>query len=310
MKSKDFKNYLRIVGELGTLHYRLLKERIKELDSRKFVSSKLESDFNKVKCPDCYSNQILRWGKRNDLQRYRCKKCKRTFNSLSGTPLAYLHKKGRWLNYSRCIKDAKSVRESAKECGIHRNTAFRWRHRFLKNTSDIKPKLLSGIIEVNEELFKISYKGAKKKVTRKVNKSVSVLFSKDRSGDAYDEILGKLTINSLQAKFIKYIGSDSVVFCNEKGNLKDFLKSSSQTFCVGNKNENLLLRDIFHTRNEMNYCNLFRDWLTRFRGVATKYLKNYLSWYRGLDEYNMDVHPEIIMLRAKSGGKYISNHFR
>lgn len=310
MKNEDFKNYLELLENLGTLQYRLLKERINEIESRKFVSAKLESEYNEIECPDCQSKQILRWGKRNDLQRFRCKRCKRTFNSLSGTPLAHLHKKGRWLNYSRCIRDAKSVRISAKECGVHRNTAFRWRHRFLKNTTGIKPKLLSGIIEVNEELFKISYKGSKKKIARKINKSVSVLFSKDRSGDVFDEILGKLTVNSLKSKFYNLIGNDSILFCKENKVLKDFLKSNSQVYCVDNKDDNILISNIIHTRNEQKYYNLFREWLTRFRGVATKYLKNYLSWYRGLDEFNMKIKPETIMLRAKSGGQYISNQFR
>jgi transposase-like protein len=54
----------------------------------------------------------------------------KTFNSLKKTPLAGLRRKGHWLNYSECLKEGLTIREAAKRCGIHRNTSFRWRHRF------------------------------------------------------------------------------------------------------------------------------------------------------------------------------------
>src|SRR5450830_1338755 len=39
-------------------------------------------------CPACRSRHVHRHGHANDLQRYRCVPCGKTFNALTGTPLA------------------------------------------------------------------------------------------------------------------------------------------------------------------------------------------------------------------------------
>ena len=44
-------------------------------------------------CPHCSSSTFVRWGQANDEPRYRCKSCLKTFNALTGTPLARLHHK-------------------------------------------------------------------------------------------------------------------------------------------------------------------------------------------------------------------------
>lgn len=44
----------------------------------------------------------------------------------------------------------------------------------------------------------------------------------------------------------------------------------------------------------------------RFRGVATKYLDSYISWYRSLEEFNMSIPSERLLSRAKQPEKY--NH--
>jgi transposase-like protein len=82
-------------------------------------------------CPRCGNERCYRHGFANDLQRYRCCACGRTFNDLTGTPLARLRLKAKWLAYSQVMLDLLPVRKAADRVGVHRNTAFRWRHRFL-----------------------------------------------------------------------------------------------------------------------------------------------------------------------------------
>ena len=50
-------------------------------------------------CPRCGNERCYRHGFANDLQRFRCCACGRTFNDLTGTPLARLRLKARWLAY-------------------------------------------------------------------------------------------------------------------------------------------------------------------------------------------------------------------
>ena len=62
-------------------------------------------------CPRCGNEHCYRHGFANDLQRYRCCACGRTFNDLSGTPLARLRLKAKWLAYSQVLLDSLSVRK-------------------------------------------------------------------------------------------------------------------------------------------------------------------------------------------------------
>ncbi len=76
--------------------------------------------------------------------------CNHTFTLLSGTPLARLRHKDRWLTYSEALIEGLSVRQAARRCGIHKNTSFRWRHRFLQLPAQIKAQRLQGIAEADE----------------------------------------------------------------------------------------------------------------------------------------------------------------
>ncbi|OBV40957.1 IS1/IS1595 family N-terminal zinc-binding domain-containing protein, partial [Janthinobacterium psychrotolerans] len=73
-------------------------------------------------CPACLSTHFHRHGHAHGLQRYRCVPCRKTFNALSGTPLAHLHHKERWLAYADCLLNSFSVRKAASQVSIHRNT--------------------------------------------------------------------------------------------------------------------------------------------------------------------------------------------
>ena len=80
--------------------------------------------------PRCGNARCYRHVFANDLQRYRCCACGRTFNDLTGTPLALLRLKAKWLAYSQLLLDSLCVRKGADRDGVHCNTAFHWRHRF------------------------------------------------------------------------------------------------------------------------------------------------------------------------------------
>ena len=101
-------------------------------------------------CPHCASREIVGWGRSDGLLRYRCKACRRTFNALTKTPMAHLRKKEKWLDHAQAMIEGMSLAKTAKLCGVHPTTAFRWRHRFLRAPSDDKPRTLSGIVEADE----------------------------------------------------------------------------------------------------------------------------------------------------------------
>jgi transposase-like protein len=90
---------------------------------------------------------------------YRCRVCHKTFNALTGTPLARLRHKACWLRYGQALGEGLTVRKAAAACGVAKNTSFKWRHRFLTQPAGLKPKVLQGIVEADETLFLESFKG-------------------------------------------------------------------------------------------------------------------------------------------------------
>ena len=83
------------------------------------------------RCPHCASEGAVSRGMARGLRRYQCKGCGRTFNALSGTPLSGLHHKERWLSFGASLAKGETVKASAARCDVAVSTAFRWRHRFL-----------------------------------------------------------------------------------------------------------------------------------------------------------------------------------
>ncbi|MCT4615405.1 MAG: hypothetical protein N4A49_11080 [Marinifilaceae bacterium] len=140
MKNIEFRKLIDRIDKINNLEFRLLKEKVEQRIYSKRVSYILETPLSELKCPFCNHSNFIKWGKRSDLQRYKCKNCRKTFNSLTKTPLARLRRKGHWLDYCNCLKYGYTVRGAAAECGINKNTSFRWRHRFLTNSKFIKAK--------------------------------------------------------------------------------------------------------------------------------------------------------------------------
>ena len=71
------------------------------------------------------------WCSSHDLSRYQCANCHKTCNPLTKSPLARLRKRDKWLVYAQALIDGLSIRKAAELCGVNKNTAFQWRHRFL-----------------------------------------------------------------------------------------------------------------------------------------------------------------------------------
>jgi transposase-like protein len=87
------------------------------------------------RCPHCADTHIHRWGKPGGSQRYRCRSCGRTFNSLTGTSCARLRRAELWIDYRAAIVEQLSIRQAANRCGINPSTAVRWRRRLARPIS-------------------------------------------------------------------------------------------------------------------------------------------------------------------------------
>ena len=261
------------------------------------------------KCPHCESTLMKPWGSSHGLPRYRCKSCHKTSNPLTKTPLARLRRRDKWLVYAQALIDGLSIRKSAKLCGINKNTAFLWRHRFLTMASSQQAIHEEGIVEADETFFLESFKGqrvlprpARKrggvgKTRGTSDDQIPVLVVRDRHKSTATIILDKIDASHIGAALTPLIDKDAVLctdgaavysaFCRVSGIKHEVIKSKGPR-----------ARGAFHIQNVNAFDSRLKEWMKRFHGVATKYLGNYLGWRRMLERYQAGIKPDICLFEA------------
>ena len=259
-------------------------------------------------CPACRATHFHRHGQAHGLQRYRCVPCGKTFNALTGTPMAHLHHKTQWLAYADCLLNSFSVRKAAQQVSIHRNTSFRWRHRFLALAKTDRPRCLHGIAEADEMYLLESQKGSRH-LTRPArqrggrasqrgisNEQVCILVARDRTGQTVDFVTGRgqLTKAKLHASLPSVIDRDILLVSDGHPAYPVFAREVGILHAAVNLRAGIRVRGTVHVQNVNAYHSRLREWLRAFHGVATRYLPNYLGW-RWIIDARRIVSPESLL---------------
>jgi transposase-like protein len=273
-------------------------------------------------CPRCQSNQVIRWGRKDELQRYRCRSCKRTFNSLTMTPLARLKHRWAWEGYAEALVAGLSVRKAGKKLRIHYTTAFRWRHRWLQRLRDLKDSHFNHIVEADETYFLHSMKGTRgwqetpprdlpipreprrrggKALRRGLSREqVPVLVVRDRAGATTDAVLPSVNFFSVAEVLEPLTRPGETILCSDGASVYRTFAEHAE---IAHRPINVaagerVIDNVFHIQNVNAYHSRLKNWMRRFCGVATKYLPNYLGWRRALDRHSEDIPPDRILAMA------------
>jgi transposase-like protein len=246
-------------------------------------------------CPHCQGTVLGKWGSANGLRRYRCKPCDVTFNSLTGTPLAQLHKRELWLGHGQALLDGISLRKVAARLGVDLTTAFRWRHRFLEAPKDVRPARLEGTVEADETYFLYSEKGSRKldRPARKrggkakkrglSDEQVPVLIARDRNNATTDRILDDRSAQSIKSALGPVIDKSAILVSDGAQAYRAFANEANIVHVALNLSEGERRWGVYHVQNVNSYDSRLKGWMRRFNGVATKYLDSYLGWHRTND---------------------------
>ena len=290
----------------------------KELRSRDFQSAKAHAFADAVSV----MGHFLREGTVSSAEVAVCRGCQRTFNALTGTPLARLRQRDRWLTQAQAMEDAASLRETASRCGVALSTAFRWRHRFLQ-AGQAPPAGFDGIVEADETFVRRSYKGARLWAARKpdappaprpkarrrgvrtgrrgtdLDEQVPVLVVRDRQGTTHSTVLPDLTAASIGGVLLPLLGPE-VVLCSDSARAYGVLARSGGlhhepvNIAAGER-----MRDgVFHIQNVNAYDSRLKEWMRGWHGVATRYLGSYLAWHRMDDRLGHTSTAQAILLNA------------
>jgi transposase-like protein len=249
-------------------------------------------------CPRCQGRALHRHGHANGLQRFRCRACGRSFNSLSGTPLARLRSKSKWIDFAETMLDpAATVRRAADQTGVHRSTSFRWRHRFLQWARLDRRLPLAGIVEADEMVVLESQKGSRHldRPPRKRGgvaskrgisaEQVCVFVARDRTGRTVDAIPGRgpVTAAQLVTHPAPVMAPDALLVTDAHAAYRAFAALCAIAHQAVNLRSGERLRGAIHVQNVNAYHSRLRTWLRHFCGVASRYLGNYCGWRWAID---------------------------
>jgi transposase-like protein len=266
-------------------------------------------------CPRCGCARVHRCGQASGLQRFRCLGCGRSYNVLTGTPLARLRKKECWLPYLQCVLESRTVRDAARVVRVHRTTSFRWRHRFVPGAMRDRPATLSAIVEADETYRLESQKGSRK-LTRRPRKRGGVarrrgvnrehdclLVARDRTGQTLDFHTGRgqVTVAHLHACLKPVLPADVLLISDGALAYRHFAAQAHITHEAVNIEAGIRARGAIHIQNVNSWHSRFKSWLVRFRGVASRYLINYSGWQRVLDARTLTTPAHLLCAAAQLG---------
>ncbi len=323
--------------ELNTL--RMTIESILFPESKPFSVDQEARDVRRGKrarefphCVHCGSDAIRGHGTYKHYRRYLCVSCKKTFTDITKTCIAHLQKRDQFRQYIVCMIHGMSLRKAAKQTGVCLKTAFDWRHKILHALKMNPHQQLRGVTEADETFFRYSEKGSRK-LSRPPRKRgggkgpglddelVCVLTAKDRSGSPpVIETVGRGPITSerihekLKGSFI----DQNLLLCTDANNsYKKYCKEHNIKHKVLNlSKKQRVVEKHLHLQNVNATHSRLKGWMRRFHGVASKYLQNYMNYFRTLEEFKKSenacrdfLHNALLADCSFISTKNISQHF-
>jgi len=260
-------------------------------------------DYQRIKilstapiCPRCRCEYVTKAGVHNGRQVYKCKNCKYQFRETAKSLVYHLHKYPLILDYLKCMLEGKSLRTCASEVGISLPTSFRWRHKILSAIQGLEGGInFSGITEADELLMQYSEKGRKFKTLEEkeqamktVHPNVAVLVMTDREGNLLFKHTGENKVQNSQIKeeLKRRVSENNLICFKPNDEFKQaVMESPSKKVMVRRKTKGLAIYSVNVAEKKITN---FLVWMMRFRGVATKYLQNYLMWFVVMNKYLKD----------------------
>jgi len=255
-----------------------------------------------------------------------CKECKRTFTEYSGTWLAGLHKKELVNDYLDLMHEQKSLDKIKEVLHINKKTAFDWRHKILSSFEDVEKQDFNGIVESDETFFLKSDKGSKK-LTHKgrkrggssskrgiSNDQVAVIVTADRKGsmDLSVATMGRIGKKDIQDAIGKRISKGSILCTDGHVSYKGFAKDGNLTQVVLRADlKQYVKQGIYHIQNVNSLHNKVKKWIdSTFWGVSTKYLQNYMNWFRIEQAFRKSIYAEQDIVNCSTEDSLSLNRYR
>ena len=118
------------------------------------------------------------------------------------------------------------------------------------------------------------------------NSKIAVVVAQDRNGNliARKAGTGRVKAEEIDDVIGKHIHPSALLCTDTATNYKRFAKLKGLLHeTVNERQKQRVKKGIYHIQHVNNSHSRLKGWMERFQGVATKYLDNYLYWFRWLD---------------------------
>ncbi len=263
-------------------------------------------DAADIKCPHCDSDKKVKNGLYKKKQRYMCKNCKSTFFSTTNTSIHYINNVEVWKEFVKFMlvnANPPSLTTLSKEFKISSKTAHNWKHKFL--SSLIEVNTLDYSLDLQVQLVYIPF-WTKGKRSYRSTESVLLSEKKHRQDKKYacficvraanndfdffpvDVDPGKVTDKSFVYRCLQEIDipKTATIHTRDQGFVYEYFKETEYTSHLMMEKKGKEKTDIDLLMED------FFQWSKSFNGFSTKYIWNYLKWYKMLALFATNKNPE------------------
>jgi transposase-like protein len=225
-------------------------------------------------CPKCSSHSFRKHGYCLGIQRYRCKKCGRSFNETINTALHWIHNKQKMMQYAGTLTQHLSIKKTAERIGISVNTSFTWRHKILSSFMSLDSSPASSPAGACQITMPHSYKGKRNIPEKQAPATRTILVADARGIPCLQLLPEKCTVVKASQILKSSLSGSASIACRPAHLLRRAAEMTGRATVEQRAlRENLVMKiNSVQTRIER--------WMERFNGVATKYLQQYWNWFR------------------------------
>lgn len=283
-----------------------------------------EVSNTQMQCRKCGHTEFVKNGTYKNRQRYKCRQCQTTQFADANTALYNLKLKDKWVDFVTLMleqKENKSCSQIAEKLDINKKTAYSWRHKMLTSLNELHPLETGTEIELDEVYFGFCVKGRigkekyneyygpehpdnKESELRKEEKKMEAenyqviyMCEHNRNNDFNFSPIkiqkkGIVSEQDIERVLAPIDFKEKTVITDSELSLRAYFAKQDnvehQTFKSSDIKQGVVKQKDIHNNNINNAMMRLRDWMKNFKGVSTKYLSNYLKWFRLINIFNLE----------------------
>lgn len=234
-------------------------------------------------CPHCGSVHFIKHGFYSGIQRYRCKDCHKTFSKTTESLWYYSKKSSNlWVNFIGLFLQKKTLRQCADELNISLGTSFYWRHKVMNllkvtHMSGINPLNLKGDVFISAAVFQET------EYNSVINFNMDYYFQEKRiilvAAKGEDD---SMVVVPIGRRFLLYKDFAEKIY--NRIDRKSYIVAYRNKHLLGwAKKHNRRYRNKFRSNSDewriTKFYNNAKEWFSSFKGIRTKYLESYISYF-------------------------------